>query len=123
MGGDGFDGSFIEVGTTLAEIRDSKLYREQYTTFNAYCKERWGWGRAHAYRMIQSAKIGKRLSPMGDRPERRPSWPRRAGLRRASVSELENGQTTGVEFETLEKLARALRVDPGLLIVRASPHS
>ena len=37
-------------------------------TFEAYCKERWGWGRAHAYRLIDSAKVAEALSPTGDTP-------------------------------------------------------
>lgn len=42
----------------------------------------------------------------------------RAVIRRATLSAIENGQTKGVDFETLEKLARALEVDPGYLIVK-----
>ena len=42
----------------------------------------------------------------------------KAGIRRATVSAIENDQTTGIDFETLEKLARALEVDPGYLIVK-----
>lgn len=41
----------------------------------------------------------------------------RAGVRRATVSAIENGLTKGVDFETLEKLARALEVDAGYLLV------
>lgn len=43
---------------------------------------------------------------------------RRAGLRPASLSAIERGQTTGIDFETLEKLAKALEVDPGYLLVK-----
>ncbi len=42
----------------------------------------------------------------------------RSGVRRATISAIENDQTTGVDFETLEGLARALEVDPGYLIVK-----
>jgi putative transcriptional regulator len=42
----------------------------------------------------------------------------RAGVRRATVSAIENDQTTGIDFDTLEKLAKALEVDPGYLIVK-----
>ena len=43
---------------------------------------------------------------------------RRAGVRPATLSAIENRQTTGIDFETLEKLANALEVDPGYLVVR-----
>jgi transcriptional regulator with XRE-family HTH domain len=44
---------------------------------------------------------------------------RQAGVNQATISRIENGQTTGIDFATLEALARALEVDPGYLIVRA----
>lgn len=43
---------------------------------------------------------------------------RQAGVRQATVSAIENDQTTGIDFDTLERLARALEVDPGYLIVK-----
>ena len=43
---------------------------------------------------------------------------RRAGVQRVTVTLIENHRTKGVDFETLEKLARALEVDPGYLIVK-----
>lgn len=43
---------------------------------------------------------------------------RQAGIRPSTLSAIENGQTNGVDFKTLEKLAGALEVDPGYLIVR-----
>jgi DNA-binding Xre family transcriptional regulator len=43
---------------------------------------------------------------------------KRAGIRWATLSAIEKGQTTGIDFATLEKLARALEVDPGYLIVK-----
>ena len=49
------------------EIRDSGLYK-QYGTFEKYCKERWGYARQVAYRLIDSAKVMQNLSPMGDIP-------------------------------------------------------
>jgi transcriptional regulator with XRE-family HTH domain len=42
----------------------------------------------------------------------------RAGIRRATLSAIESGQTKGVDFATLERLAKALEVDPGYLIVK-----
>ena len=42
----------------------------------------------------------------------------RAGIRRATLSAIENDLTTGIDFATLEQLAAALDVDPGYLIVK-----
>lgn len=55
--------TFIEVGQSLAAIRDSRLYRGTHATFEDYAVERWNLSRAHAYRMIAAAEV---VSPMGD---------------------------------------------------------
>jgi DNA N-6-adenine-methyltransferase (Dam) len=60
--------SFVEVGNALLEIRDSQLYRESHSTFDSYCRERWGMERAHAYRQIQAAQVAQLVSPIGDIP-------------------------------------------------------
>lgn len=60
--------TFIEVGRALLEIRDRRLYRETHATFEAYCRERWGWGRSHVYRTMDAARVADALSPMGDTP-------------------------------------------------------
>jgi hypothetical protein len=60
----------VEVGNALREIRDSRLYRATHGTFEAYCRERWGISRPHAYRLISSAEVAKSLSPVGDITER-----------------------------------------------------
>lgn len=44
---------------------------------------------------------------------------RRASVRQATISAIENEQTKGVDFEVLERLASALGVDPAFLIVRS----
>jgi hypothetical protein len=62
-------GTFIEVGLALVEIRDRRLYREAgYTAFERYCRERWGWSRQHAYRLIDGAQVAALVSPIGDTP-------------------------------------------------------
>jgi len=42
---------------------------------------------------------------------------RRASLRPSTLSAIENHHTKGVDFETLEKLAKALEVDAAYLLV------
>lgn len=51
--------TFVEVGLALAEIRDLRLYRREYSGFAEYCREKWGWTRQHAYRLIEAAPVAK----------------------------------------------------------------
>jgi hypothetical protein len=51
--------TFLEVGTALAVIRDSKLYRQTHKTFESYCQERWGWNRNRAYELMNAAETEK----------------------------------------------------------------
>mgnify|MGYP002778407806 FL=1 len=41
-----------------------------------------------------------------------------AGVRQATISAMETGQTRGVDFDVLERIAEVLDVEPGSLIVR-----
>lgn len=45
------------LSATLAEIRDSRLYRIEFKTFETYCQERWGWGRDYANKLIQASAV------------------------------------------------------------------
>lgn len=51
-----------EVGQALLEIRDRRLYRAEFTTFENYCRERWQMERRHAYRLIDAAKVIENVS-------------------------------------------------------------
>lgn len=57
---------FAIIGRQLTIIRDNGLYKERYRTFHDYCVERWEFGKSHAYRLINSAKVLEDLSPAGD---------------------------------------------------------
>jgi hypothetical protein len=35
-------GAYVEVGSSLARIREARLYRDSHPTFEAYLRERWG---------------------------------------------------------------------------------
>ncbi len=52
-------GAFYEVGRALMEIRDKGLYRDVlgYDTFEAYCKDRWDFGKWYAYKLMDSASV------------------------------------------------------------------
>lgn len=59
--------SCFDTGAALAEVRDDKLYREDYGTFEDYCREMFQVTRAHAYRLIEAADLKGDLSPIGDK--------------------------------------------------------
>jgi hypothetical protein len=48
--------SFATMGVELAAIRDDELYRAEYLTFDAYCRERWGFTRQRGYELIRAAE-------------------------------------------------------------------
>jgi DNA modification methylase len=60
--------TFVEVGSALAEVRDRRLYRKEYASFEAYCQDRWGMVRRHADRMIEAAAVVENLRPIGLAP-------------------------------------------------------
>ena len=53
--------TFVEVGLALAEIRDLRLYKREYTCFSEYCQKRWGWAKSYAYYMIEGAVVVQEL--------------------------------------------------------------
>jgi hypothetical protein len=57
--------AFVTVGLALMEIRDGRLYRTTYSTFEAYCVERWDFQRDYADRQIKGAKVQAALTPIG----------------------------------------------------------
>ena len=58
--------TFVDVGQALLEIRDSKLYRAEFGTFEEYCRERWDISRIHAFRMIEASNVSNNLLPIGN---------------------------------------------------------
>ncbi len=54
--------TFVDVGSALLEIRDSRLYRREFGTFEEYCRDRWGMERRHAYRLIDAAQVVSNVS-------------------------------------------------------------
>jgi hypothetical protein len=95
--------AFIAAGAALREIRDRRLYRAAFGTFEEYCQNRWGIGRAHAYRMIEAAMVAENVSPIGDIPANIEQTRALAGLEpdqqrvgfRRSIETAPNGKLTG----------------------------
>jgi hypothetical protein len=47
---------FVVAGTELDAIRTDKSYKATHPTFEAYCRERWGFTASRARQMIRAAK-------------------------------------------------------------------
>src|SRR5262245_26470570 len=57
--------TFVEVGSALLSIRECRLYRAEFGTFEEYCRARWGMSKTHANRMIDAADVAGNLTPTG----------------------------------------------------------
>ena len=65
--------TFLTVGRALAEIRNRRLFRQEFATFEDYCVKRWGFGGAHGLDLIRSTEVAEGLlascaGPQGDAP-------------------------------------------------------
>ncbi|MBC1236262.1 MULTISPECIES: hypothetical protein [Nostoc] len=49
--------AFFEAGKALAELRDRRLYRSTHSTFEEYCKDRFGYNRSRSYQLIDAAVV------------------------------------------------------------------
>jgi len=57
--------SDVDVGEALTKVRDNKLYRAEYSTFEQYVQRRWKMARSHPYRLIDAARVTHVLAPVG----------------------------------------------------------
>lgn len=55
--------SFVEVGSALKEISDSRLYRATHSTFQDYVIEKHGISARRAYQLSEAAEVVKKLQP------------------------------------------------------------
>jgi len=56
----------IEVGQALMTIKEKRLYRISFKTFEDYCIERWAISKPRAYQLIEAANVMIGLSTMVD---------------------------------------------------------
>lgn len=54
-------GAFWAAGKALQIIRDARLYRQDYQTFDDYCWDRWGMNRQNADKLIRTWPIAEAL--------------------------------------------------------------
>ena len=60
--------AFVAVVLALKEIRDRRLYRDRYSTFQEYCARRWELSRPRAYELCAAAEVVEDLSAIADIP-------------------------------------------------------
>jgi hypothetical protein len=58
--------TFMEVGQALTEIRNRRLYREDFKTFEAYAHQKWGIKRQRAYELMGASEVTRNLSEISD---------------------------------------------------------
>lgn len=58
--------AFVLVGRALRKIRDDRLYREKFTSFDAYLRERWDLSRSRGYELIAGALVVANVSAIAD---------------------------------------------------------
>lgn len=56
--------AFYEAGKGLRALRNKKLYRSTHTSFENYCRERFGFERRQPYRLIEAADVVDNLISM-----------------------------------------------------------
>jgi hypothetical protein len=53
---------FLKTASALCEIRDFKLYKQRgYKTFDAYCLEKWNFGREQGRLLVRAARVVQSL--------------------------------------------------------------
>jgi len=57
--------TFVEVGLALLEVRERRLYKQDYSDFDTYCRERWGWSKWRAGQLIPAAEVVTMVTEKG----------------------------------------------------------
>lgn len=60
--------SWIELGQISAIVKDRQLYKRTHSSWDAYCRERWGWNRHHAHQVINGAEVFTMVNALGAPP-------------------------------------------------------
>jgi len=59
--------TFLQVGSALAEIMETQLYKQRgFGSFAEYCETKWGFKKTYAYQLINSAAAAKSVSAIAE---------------------------------------------------------
>lgn len=97
--------TFMEVGQALAEIRDSRLYREQHETFEDYCADRWGFTASRARQIIGASETVTNVTLVGGP---------------APATESQARELTGLEPERAAEVMREVHEQTGGKVTAAA---
>jgi hypothetical protein len=102
---------------TPGSIRERRLYKEKgYKTFEAYCREVWGWSKRHANRQIAASEAVAKMGPIGPAP---PSNEARV----RPLARIENPQERAEVWEEVVEEAAAAQSSPRTLNPTPTPPS
>lgn len=115
--------TFVDVGTALLEVRDSRLYRVAYPTFEAYCAERWNMVASRARQLISAANtVGNLLAvtngnslPANERTARELSGlapDEQRAVWAEAVATAPGGKVTAVHVRAVARITEALSAAP-----------
>jgi hypothetical protein len=82
------DRALSEGWSALKHLRDRRLYRSTHPTFEDYAKDRFGYNRAHAYRLISAAAVLENLSTAQRQDEMSPNWRQKLPMSESQCREL-----------------------------------
>lgn len=57
--------AFVAVGLALLDIRERKLYRTEFKTFDEYCRRRWNFGARRGEQLMAAAEIAEEMRTSG----------------------------------------------------------
>jgi hypothetical protein len=114
---DAYRRQYLRVAEALATIRDGRLYRGQYGTFEDYCEQRWGFSRRRGYQLIDAAaaceplvhadmpapateRVARELARLSDVQERAEVWAQ-------ARNDAAGAEPTAAEVAALAARARA----------------
>lgn len=107
--------TFVEVGAALVAIRDCRLYRVNYSTFEDYCTERWGMSNEYARLHMRASEVVTNLqqtptmvgvlptSERQARPLSRLDPEAQSAVWQRAVETAPNGKVTAAHVETTVK--------------------
>ena len=87
------------VSLALAEIRDLRLYKQEYSGFGEYCQAKWGWTRQQANQRIAGGgqvtrlKLSEIVMDAGTQV--------RAGMNEATVTDYAEAMADGAKFPAI----------------------
>jgi hypothetical protein len=122
--------TFIEVGAALYAIRDQRLHRADFETFESYCQQRWGFSDSRARQLIGAAQTVTNVTAAGlpapanegqARALSRVPESERIEVWQETVERTDGKPTAAAVRETYE--ARGESVNRGIAYVQAQRHA